>query len=90
MVTHCYSGTFERFRFSFIFFVISVPCDHEALQNGDVTYTLDGNEHALPVHGVIRRFSCDAGFIIDDNEPSRCDAGTWTRRLPVCHENTMN
>ncbi|KAJ8038243.1 Sushi, von Willebrand factor type A, EGF and pentraxin domain-containing protein 1 [Holothuria leucospilota] len=67
-----------------------IPCDHEALRNGDVTYTLDGNEHALPVHGVIRRFSCDAGFIIDDNESSRCDAGTWTRRLPVCNENTMN
>ncbi|KAJ8038247.1 Sushi, von Willebrand factor type A, EGF and pentraxin domain-containing protein 1 [Holothuria leucospilota] len=78
--------TIGRLKFYFIFTVISVPCDHETLTNGNVTYTLDGITHRRPVHGVIRIFNCDTGFTIDEDEPSLCDAGNWTRGLPNCRD----
>ncbi|KAJ8038248.1 Sushi, von Willebrand factor type A, EGF and pentraxin domain-containing protein 1 [Holothuria leucospilota] len=62
------------------------PCVHEPLVNGNVTYILDGVKYEEPVHGVMRSFNCNDGFIIENDDLSLCNAGNWTRGVPVCNE----
>ncbi|KAJ8038259.1 Sushi, von Willebrand factor type A, EGF and pentraxin domain-containing protein 1 [Holothuria leucospilota] len=69
---------------------LRIPCDDERLENGLVMYTLDGVVLQEPVHDVMRSYICEAGYEVDDAEPSQCDAGIWTRRLPVCNEKPCN
>lgn len=60
------------------------------MENGDFTYTLNDVQYENPVHGVVRSYDCDPGYMVDDDRPSQCDAGRWTRRLSVCFESKIN
>ncbi|KAJ8038235.1 Sushi, von Willebrand factor type A, EGF and pentraxin domain-containing protein 1 [Holothuria leucospilota] len=65
---------------------LRIPCDDELLENGDFTYTLNGVQYEDPVHGVVRSYNCYAGYTVEDDRPSQCDAGSWTRGLSNCIE----